>query len=449
MAENLVHARVEAIRRLARRKATTPLEKALRKSSADDIAEAMTHLTRSETRFLMSRIGDDQAGEVLLTLTEADFQDLIEAAPIDRILVWVDELDPDDEADFIALLPGDLREKVLEALEPAEREQAEELMAWPADSAGGIMSPVAFRMRDDTTCRDAIDALQEQGDVEMVFYLYVENEQGHLVGVTSLRQLLINAPSTPLSEIMTPDVISVLPTEDQEEVARIAARYDLLAVPVCDDTNHFLGIVTIDDVLDVVHEEAAEDLLKMAGVGEEYDPTGASTLRASMQRLTWLVVTLVGGVALSEVIGGFRETLQQHVMLAFFVPVIMALGGGVGIQAATITVRNLATGHVRVGAGSIQLIWREARVGILMGLVLGAALSGYGWFRYGEIAFVWVVGSSILSTVLVAATVGTIIPLVLEKIGVDPAVATGPFVTILIDAIAIVLYMTLATLLML
>ncbi|HJN75226.1 MAG TPA: magnesium transporter [Myxococcota bacterium] len=449
MAENLVHARVEAIRRLTRRKATRPLERALQKSSADDIAEAITHLTRSETRFLMVHIGDDQAGEVLLTVGEVDFNQLIEAAPIDRVLAWVAELDPDDEADFIARLPEDLREKVLERLAPEEREQAEGLMAWPEDSAGGIMSPVAFLMQDDTTCRDAILAIQEQGDVEMVFYLYVVSEQGQLVGVTSLRQLLLNSPSTPLSDIMTPDVISVLPEEDQEEVARIASRYDLLAVPVCDDTNHFLGIVTIDDVLDVLQEEAAEDLLKMAGVGEEYDPTGASTLRASMQRLTWLVVTLVGGVLLSEVIGGFRTTLSEHVMLAFFVPVIMALGGGVGIQAATITVRNLATGHVAVGAGSLSLIWREARVGILMGTVLGAALSAYGWFRYGEPAFALVVGSSILSTVLLAATVGTMIPLALEKAGADPAVATGPFVTILIDAIAIVLYMTLATLLML
>lgn len=449
MAENLVHARVEAIRRLARRKATIPLEKALRKSSAEDIAEAITHLTRTETRFLMSRIGDDQAGEVLLTLGEADFEVLIDAAPIGRILDWAAELDPDDEADFIAQLPEDLREKVLERLEPEEREQAEELMAWPEDSAGGIMSPVAFRMNAQLTCRDAILAIQEQGDVEMVFYLYVENDQRQLVGVTSLRQLLLTAPSTPLSEIMTPDVIQVLPTEDQEEVANIAARYDLLAVPVCDDTNHFLGIVTIDDVLDVVHEEAAEDLLKMAGVGEQYDPTGASTLRASMQRLTWLVVTLIGGIALSEVLGGFRQTLEQHVMLAFFVPVIMALGGGVGVQAATITVRNLATGHVAVGAGSLQLIWREARVGILMGVILGAALAAYGWFRYDEPRFTAVVACAILSTVVIAATLGTVIPLVLERLGVDPAVATGPFVTILIDAVAIVLYMTLATLLML
>jgi magnesium transporter len=449
MAETLVHARVEAIRRLARRRAAGALQRALRKSSPEDIAEAVCHLTSANTRFVFAHLQGDQAGEVLLTVTEDDFELVLKNVAEDRLMVWLDEMDPDDQADLIGRLPLDRREKVLQALEPEEREQAEELMAWPDDSAGGIMSPVAFRLSEGVTCREAIAALQEQGEVEMVFYLYVENEAGQLVGVTSLRQLLLNSPNTTLEELMTPDVISVSPETDQEEVASIAARYDLLAIPVLDDTNKFLGIVTIDDVLDVLREEAAEDMLKMAGVGAELDPASSNAFRAARQRLLWLVVTLVGGVLLSEVIGGYRATLEEQVVLAGFIPVIMALGGGVGLQAATIAVRNLATGHVVLDKTALGLLWREARVGFIMGVVLSAALMAYGWIRFDNSMLGVTIGCSILAVVIGAAIIGTAIPLVLERIGVDPAVATGPFVTILIDAFAIVLYMSLATALML
>ena len=445
MADNLVQARVEAIRRLARRKAQKPLDNALRKSSPQDIAEAITHLTRSDTAFVVVRMPSEQAGAVLLMLNEDDFDLALAKVPANQLADWFEELDPDDTADLVARLPEKLREQVLARMEPEEREQAEELMAWPEDSAGGIMSPVAFRVSTDTTCRDAIASLQEQGDVEMVFYLYVENESGHLVGVTSLRQLLLNAPSTEIQDFMTPEVISVHPETDQEEVARIAARYDLLAVPVVDETNGFLGIVTIDDVLDVVREEAAEDMLKMAGVAEEFDPAGTNSFRAARQRLTWLVVTLLGGILLSEVIGGFRATLEEQVVLAGFYPVIMALGGGVGIQAATIAVRNLATGGVGPGAGAFALFFRELRVSLILGVVLGGALAAFGVLRYGEPTIGLVVGGSIVATGVAAATFGTAIPLGMARVNVDPALATGPFVTILIDAVAIVFYMTLAT----
>ncbi|MCP4807631.1 MAG: magnesium transporter [Proteobacteria bacterium] len=445
MADNLVQARVEAIRRLARRQATRPLIKALIKSSPQDIAEAITHLTRSDTSFVVVHIPDEQAGEVLLMLNEDDFALALAKVPATRVELWLEELDPDDQADLMARLPDKLREQLLARMEPAEREQAEELMAWPEDSAGGIMSPVAFLVHTETTCRDAIASLQEQGDVEMVFYLYVENDNGQLVGVTSLRQLLLKPPSTEIQEFMTPEVISVHPETDQEEVARIAARYDFLAVPVVDDTNGFLGIVTIDDVLDVLREEAAEDMLKMAGVAEEFDLSGTNTWRAARQRLTWLVVTLLGGILLSEVIGGFRATLEEQVVLAGFYPVIMALGGGVGIQAATIAVRNLATGGVRIGEGGFTLVFRELRVSLILGVVLGSALAGFGILRYGEPTLGGVIGGSIVATVFAAAAFGTIIPLLMDKANIDPALATGPFVTILIDAVAIVVYMTLAT----
>lgn len=354
-------------------------------------------------------------------------------------------MEHDDEVDFIECLFDEFRDEVLKLIEAGDREHVEELLAWASDSAGGIMSPVAFVLNEGTTCREAISALQEAGDVEMVFYLYVESEAGQLVGVTSLRNLLLNAPSTVLGDIMATDVVAVLPTTDQEEVARIAARYDFLAIPVVDDTRKLLGIVTIDDVLDVVREEAAEDLLKMAGVGDSFDVHGSNSFRAARQRLTWLLVTLVGGIGLSEVIGVFEHTLEKQAVLAGFIPVVMGIGGNVGIQAATITVRNLATGHVMEGRGAGSLLLREGRVGLLMGVVLAGLLVVYCLARYPQWQLGAAVGSSILLAVVGSAVLGTLIPLALDRLNIDPAVATGPFVTTTIDVSAIVLYFVICT----
>ncbi|MCB9762883.1 MAG: magnesium transporter [Alphaproteobacteria bacterium] len=442
---NLVQARVDAIRRLTRRRAATRLERALAKSSPEDIAQAATHLTNQDTLFLFGHVDTDIAGEALLTLTDEDLDAVVSRIPLERLVRWLDAMEHDDEADLIERLPDDLRARVLERIVDQDREQVEELLAWPPDSAGGIMSPVAFRLNESTTCREAISALQEQGDVEMVFYLYVENDAGQLVGVASLRNLLLNAPSSALGEIMATEVISVAPETDQEEVARLASRYDFLAVPVVDDTHRLLGIVTIDDVLDVIREEAAEDMLKMAGVAEAFDPHSGDTVRAARQRLTWLMVTLMGGIGLSEVIGVFETTLSRQAVLAGFIPVVMGLSGNVGIQAATITVRNLATGHVMAGRASLGLLLREGRVGLLIGLVISFLLTAFCLVRYPMWQLGVAVGISILIAVMGSAVLGTLIPLTLDRFGVDPAVATGPFVTTSIDMTSIVIYFTICT----
>ncbi len=445
MAENLVQARVDALRRLTRRRATKPLQRAVEKCSSADVAEAVTHLTRPETLFLVDQLSDDIAGDVLLALGAADLQIVTDAVPLDRLTLWLEAMEPDDEADLAARLPDELRERLLSRLQQAEREDVEELLAWPEDSAGGIMSPVAFRVHEDTTCREAIESFQEQADVEMVFYLYIENDQDQLVGVTSLRNLLINSPSTHLREFMVAEVMAVTPETDQEEVARLAARYDLLAVPVVDESRKLLGIVTIDDVLDVIAEEAAEDMLVMAGLSQEADPYGESAVDAVRSRSKWLIVTLFAGMVMAEVINAFEHTLAENAMLAGFIPVVMGLSGNVGIQAATITVRNLATGHVTAGEGVAALLWKESRTGVLMGLGFGLLLAGWGMLRFPGWTVGGAVGASIGLALVAAAVLGAVIPLVLDRFGIDPAVATGPFVTTLVDLIAIAVYFTVCT----
>lgn len=433
--------RIDVIRRLARRSAGTTLKRTVEKSRSEDIAVAMRHLAPSLQRQVFDVVDEDEkAADILPMLEDSDAIALIQSMPFERVVRLLELLPVDDEAYLINLMPDTLRESVLGKLDEEEREQVEDILSWPEESAGGLMHPAAFRLRESLTCRDAIAALQDADDLEMVFYLYVENEQDQLVGVTSLRMLLTNPPSMSLKALMITDMITVAPETDQEEVARIVGRYDLLAVPVVDPDRRMLGIVTIDDIVDVIKDEAAEDMMLMAGVGDDLEPHSRSVLHSYQQRLAWLMVTLVGGIGMAELIGVFESTLEKQAVLAGFIPVMLGTGGNVGTQAATIAVRNIATGHVN-SQGVVAMLFREARVGALLGISFAIVLGGYAVVRWwsqpmlgGSIAIALVV------IVTAAATLGMLVPITLNRLGIDPAVATGPFVTTAIDLIAILIY---------
>ena len=437
--------RVEIIRRLARKGAGPALERALGKSRPQDVATAIAHLAPAEQRRVLAGIADlDDAATVLSTVDDVDRVRLVAHLDFDRLVSILEHMEVDDEADLIAELPDELRARVLEAISDDDQEHVEDIMGWPPDSAGGIMQPLAFRCSESDSCRDAIAALHEQAeDLEMVFYLYVENDQEQLVGVASLRQLLTHAPSTALKDMMISDVLTVGPMTDQEEVARIVSRYDLLALPVVDEHRRLLGIVTIDDVVDVIQEEAVEDMLLMAGVGDELDPADTSVISAARQRLTWLLITLVGGIGMAELIGVFEGALEKQAVLAGFIPVILGMGGNVGTQAATIAVRNIATGHLGTDGtrGTAKVLFRETRVGLLLGLFFALGLGTYTLLRWTDQPMLGAaIAISITVTVVAAAAIGTMVPITLNRLGADPAVATGPFVTTGIDAVAIVIY---------
>jgi magnesium transporter len=265
-----------------------------------------------------------------------------------------------------------------------------------------------------------------------------------LSGVVSLRTLLIHPPETPLVSIMNRDVIAVSPHQDQEEVARFVARYDLLAVPVVDEERRLLGIVTVDDVVDVIREEAAEDMMLMAGVHEEVEFAGQSVYRLARMRATWLLATLGGGLVAAHLIGTYEDTFASMAILAAYLPVVMGMGGNVGIQSATIAVRGLATGHVQVG-GALPFLWREIRVGTLLGGLFGVILGVYGaiWY-WPEWQQGLAVGLSVPVSMTAASVWGGSVPILLARLGVDPAIATGPFVTTTIDIIGILVYFNIA-----
>ncbi|MFH1467456.1 MAG: magnesium transporter [Pseudomonadota bacterium] len=446
MSENLLHSRVETIRRLARRGAVRPLANILQKTRAEDVAATMPHLAPAEQRFVFQHIEDDEtAAELLARVGETDLANLVRELEVPRLVELLDAMEMDDETDVIARLPEDIRERVMALIQRADREQVEELLAWPDDSAGGIMQPAAFRLNEDATCREAIQALQESGDVEQVFYLYVENGQGQLVGVVSLRNLLTRPPNTPLHEVMVSDVISVPPHMDQEEVSRIVSRYDFLAVPVVDEHRRMLGIVTVDDIIDVIKEEAVEDMMLMVGVHQD-DPGDqpVGVLKSARQRVTWQLIALLGGVFVAEIARLWADDIRVLPLLAGFLPVVIGMGGNVGSQAATITVRGIALGHVEP-RDLLRVVWREARVGLMLGLGYGVLLSAYCWLRFDRLFFGLGVGAAILAAMATAAIAGSVIPLTLQRMRVDPAAATMPFVTTLMDLLGVIIYFGVTT----
>ncbi len=445
MPENLLRTRVEAIRRLARRRAVRPLVKVLQKTRGEDVAASMPHLAPAEQRFVFEHITDDEmAAELLAHVGESDLANLVKKLDLERLVELLNTMEVDDEADVIARLPEEIRDRVMGEIEEDDRDHVEELLAWPEDSAGGIMQPVAFRLHEDASCREAIQALQEAEEVESVFYLYVENEAGQLVGVASLRNLLTNPPNTPLSEVMVADVITVPPHLDQEEVARVVSRYDLLAVPVVDDHRRLQGIVTVDDVIDVIREEAAEDMMLMVGVHQDEADEQAGVLQSVRQRVGWLLITLFGGILIAEMAKLWETDIGAFPILAGFLPVVIGMGGNVGSQAATITVRGIALGRVEP-RDVLRVVWRESRIGLMLGLGYGLALAVYCLARFQQPLFGVGVGVAITAAMGTAAIAGSVIPLSLERLGVDPAVATMPFVTTLMDLVGGVIYFSVTT----
>ncbi|MCB9667953.1 MAG: magnesium transporter [Alphaproteobacteria bacterium] len=436
-----INQRTEALlRRLVRREAAGGIRKLLARTRPEDLAAAMEMLTWAEQRRLIGLIDDmDYAATVLANVSDEFARQFFENAEEGLVVELLERMEPDDATDIVENLPDHLRDRVLNQLE-SEDADVRDLLEWPSDSAGGIMSPLAFKMRQTATCGEAIASLQRQHEeLEAVHYVYCVDGEERLVGVTSLRSLLTHAPDTPLVALMTREVIQVGPRTDQEEVARFVARYDLLAVPVVDRNGRILGIITVDDVLDVIEDEAAEDMMLMAGMSEG---PSQGAFQQSLRRAGWLMATLVGGILMAEIIGIYEATLATVAVLAGFIPVIMGMGGNVGIQSATVAVRGLATGHVQLGGG-FRFVFQEAQVGILLGLLFATLLGTYGGVRFG-IEIGAAVAMSVCLSIAAASAIGGAIPVLLSRMGADPAIATGPFVTTSVDILAVLIYFNVA-----
>ena len=439
---------LDSVRKLTRRQAIGPLTNILNKSHPADIAEVIKYLTDSEKKQVFGLIKDpEKAADVLSELDISDSLELLSGMTEEQISTILKEMSSDDAAELISNLPEEISTRVLQLLEREDQKDVEGLLQYEEKTAGRIMTTDFFALHEDTTAEEAIKAIRENSEAEMVFYIYVTDERNHLVGVVSLRQLVIVPPKTRLKEIMTTDVISVSTDTDQEEVARIVERYNFLAIPVVDERNHLMGIITVDDVIDVLREEATEDIMKMVGTKEEEFVYHDKVTRVARLRLPWLLTNLFGGLVTGYLLWLFKVTIKDMLALITFVPVITGMGGNVGVQSSSIMVRGFATGKVNRGRVK-QFLLREIMIGLLMGTICGIVVGLVGYVWHHNFVLGLVVGIAMMAAMTVAATMGTLVPTFFRKIHVDPAIASGPFVTTSNDIVGILIYLGTATLIL-
>ena len=436
----------DTFRRLLRRHANSNIIKLIGKTHPADMALIYRYFNDEEQDTIFAMMPpSEESVEFLSELDESITVRLLDQVTPQRMATILEEASSNEIAHLMGLVNEDYATAVIDLLQAEEQEKLEEIMAYPEDSAGILMYTDVFTLHEETKAIDAIAALQDQEEAEMVFYLYAVDDDGRLTGVVSLRDLVTTSSDTTLEDIMSRRVHSVRPETDQEEVARIVSQYNFLAVPVVDAEDQLLGIITVDDVVDIVREEATEDFLQMVGAGKDREILLKSSWDNARMRFPWLFASWVGGILAAFIIGAFDNILQSTIVLAAFIPVIIGMGGNIGTQSSTIIVRGLATGRVGL-ENSVKILLKEMRVGLILGILYGILLGVFAIFRFLDVSPMLglVVGLSICASMIIAATIGSLVPLILNRFDIDPAVATGPFVTTAIDILGVALYFWIA-----
>ncbi len=437
---------LKSVKRYLERNANLNIIRILDKTHPADIAHLFRHLSIEDRKklFLIVRANDTLAADVLSEMGEPQWDELVADLDAQAASEIVQEMESDVAADLLGILEEDKAQEILKLMTDDEgAREVRKLLDYDEDSAGGIMNPEVFSVDEQLTVAEAIDRIRQSEQFEMVFYLYVIDHHRHLLGVISLRQLITSPPDRRLRQIMNPEPVYVTVDTDQEEVAREVEKYGLLAIPVVDAEHRLMGMVTVDDVIEVIREEATEDLYKMAGTDDE-EITSKSAFKIARIRFPWLTATLLAGILNSYLIHSFQDALHKVIALAAFVPVILGMGGNIGGQSAVIVVRGMALGRIDT-EHLFPVVFKELRVGMLLGFIYGNLLGLLAYYSFDTPPLLGVVvGLSICASMLFAVLIGVMYPMFFKRVGIDPAVATHPFVTTSTDLMGIVIYFTIA-----
>ncbi len=410
-----------------------------------DIAEIINHLNIENAKYAFSILDAETASEVVTELDEHLREEILKDIDAETITDIVEELHSDDATDIVSDLPEEVAEHVLENIDEEDAEEVKELLKYDEDTAGGIMTSNFVFVRENATVNDAISEIRKNSDeFENIYHVYVLTDDDVLLGIIPLKALLTNPLDTPVKDIIDDDLIYVTPDVDQEEVANIIQKYDLVAIPVVDENRRMLGRITFDDIVDVIQEEASEDIQKIAGLTEE-EEFSYSTFRISRNRLPWLFVSLAGELISAVVLKSFQASIEQIIVASFFIPIVMAMGGSSGSQSAIVTVQSISTGDIWL-SDTLKKLFKELRVALLNSIVCTIVL-----FIVTQLFFhigyrFSILLSLTLFVIMVNATmIGAIVPVILKKINIDPAIATGPFVATTNDIIGLLIYFSLLT----
>jgi magnesium transporter len=447
MAQRKLDVVLDSLKRLQRMGATANLVNLLQKQHPADLAQLFSELPDKERHSAFSTLAERNSKLAMEALSELGPEAgaaLLSDRSAEEIVKLIQELPSDDAAALIDYLPEELGAAVLELIQkkPAGGDVGE-LLEYEEQTAGRIMNPKVFALSEDMTAGEAISALQGSRDVEMVFYLYVIDARRHLVGVVSLRRLLLVAPETPLKRIMTTDLISVRVDMDQEEVAQQVASYNLLAIPVVDEENKLVGIITVDDVIDVIKDEATEDIYRLAGVSTDervFTPAPESVRK----RLPWLIINLATAFLAVGVVGLFEGTIKIVTALAVFMPVVAGMGGNAATQTLTVIVRGIALGELTWG-NSRKALLKETAVGVANGVACGVIAAAGASIARQDPMLGLVLGLAMVINMFVAAVAGTLIPIGLRAMKIDPALASSVIITTFTDVFGFLSFLGLGT----
>jgi magnesium transporter len=425
---------------LDRRDDSAALEK-LEELHPADIAEIYENLSLEEATYLYLLLDPEKASDVLVELEEDDREAFLKVLPSEVIASqFIDHMDSDDAADVIGDLSEDKKQEVL--LHIYDVEQAGDivdLLSYDEDSAGGLMAKELIRVNENWGVATCIREMRKQAEeLDEIYYIYVVSDENVLLGILSLKALLLATASTRIKDIYAAEVRSVQTDTPSEEVAQIMEKYDLIVLPVVDSIGRLMGRITIDDVVDVIRDEAERDYQLASGITKDVETTD-SPARLSRARLPWLIIGLLGGIVVAAVIGRFEEDIQINPEMAFFIPLIAAMAGNVGIQSSAIIVQGIASNSLGLES-TYRKLGKELLVALMNGVILSGILFLYNFFISHNLALTFTVSSSLFVVIIFAALFGTLIPLLLHRIKIDPALATGPFITTMNDIMGLFIY---------
>jgi len=410
-----------------------------------DIAEAIEGLPETMHALVFRLLSKAEAIEVYECLDSSVQQSLIEELKRQDVLDLVDKMSPDDRARLFDELPAKVVRRLLAQLSPAEREATALLLGYKPDTAGRIMTPEYISLKEGLTVAQSLERIRRLANVtETIYSLYVTDTARCLTGILSLRDLVVAQPHETVGDVMTREVVYVHTDTDQEEVARLIQRYDFLAVPVVDSENRLVGIVTVDDVIDILEEEATEDIYTLGGVqagGDNYFQTNLLTV--ARRRVVWLLVLFLTNTFTTAIIQSYEGILSQVVVLAAFIPLLTGTGGNVGAQSSTVIIRGLNTEEIRA-QGALKVIGREAVAGALLGLMLAVVTTAWAsLFLRQSWSIASAVGMSLFAIAVLASISGSALPFLFRSLGFDPALMSAPFITTAVDVLGVLIYFNL------
>jgi magnesium transporter len=407
-----------------------------------DLAQVLRRLPDADGLTFFRLLGPEQASMALSEVDDETLLRLVTGLEESEVSVILNRMPSEHAADIVEELPTEQAEKILGLMEDEKSEEVQELLEYPEDSAGRLMSPEVVAVHESATVEEAIQHIRKSINEERAFELYVVDDHQHLVGIVPLRRLLIADPHTRMLAIRSEDVVTVTPEMDREEVARIVTKYDLVAVPVVDRHHRLVGTIPVDHILDIVGEEASEDFFRMAG-SDAAELERRSPGQVAIMRLPWVLATLLIEMIAGVVIHYFDRTLGQVILLASFMPVIQAISGNTGLQSVTMVVRGLATGHVHLDRWW-EPLRRQVQTSTIIGAVCALVVGAIGTLWHSPV-FGFVVAASMFVSVNLSGAAGTAIPMLSKRLGFDPAMTAGPFETAFQDVLGVTIFLSLAT----